>query len=169
MTTTHRQPELQGEAGSAFLLPLEPYRAEHPEWSATLASWFFILPRQSPAWDKYQLSVVHLREAPGVPPAVLNYPGAEYEIHFWALDPQLHPAFDVLETWRYLEPTNYVSQFGGVTDEKAIEACEEMARHLVRGHLPAEPQGIHGARELWKTYLQLALGAGPDAVGWNAG
>lgn len=166
---TKTKDRFDGRVGIAHRIPIEKLADGDRGAKTTVESWVLELPGQSAAWDKYQLSVVTLRDVPDVEPALKHYPGAEYEISLCALDPELGPTHEDVNTLRLLSPWNYITQFHGVLDAEARDACVFMANALARGVLFAEPQGVNGARDLWRRSLADALGGDPDLIGWNAG
>jgi hypothetical protein len=112
----------------------------HPNAPAGVAAWFMHLPGQAPAaaWDKYMLAVASLDDVPGLPPPHRQYPGAEYELLLVALDPDLGPRVDDVETWMPMRPPNLVKQFHGVTREQVARMAGTLAWACVHGRLPVE-------------------------------
>ena len=118
----------------------------------SVASWFLRCPNQSPAWDCYVLSVVHLRPVDGQPPAIINLPGATHEVLLIALDPATEPEPTKIGTWRFLRPINVAEQVILPDDEAAVQIACSAARAVVEGVLPAEPL-LAGAMEPWRTSM----------------
>lgn len=125
---------------------LMPY---HP---TTVAAWFLRCPGQSPAWDCYALSIVHLRPAPGMPEAIVHVPGSTHELLVTALDPQRDPQANRPRTWRHLTPINVCQQLQLPDDKAAAELAYQAALAVVAGILPAEPP-LSGQVEPWRTTL----------------
>lgn len=147
---------LTGPVGKAEKIPLETLDLKADQ-TATLESWLLNLPDQA-IWSHYHLSVVHLRDIDGVEPAQKSYPEAEHEFMMVALNPDYNPKVDDMDSLHPLIPLNWVHQWHGLNDEKAKEICRGMVKYLVEGRLPAELQGILGARELWDThFIHLAM------------
>lgn len=141
----------EGPAGSAVEVMIVG-ELERPDWSATVSLWFITAPGQSPAWDKYLLSVVHLRDVPDVPPAKVNVPGATHEVMLRALDPTKHPTPLNADTWKHLIPINFVEQVQLPDDAAAKELVELAAVAVVRGVLWAEAP-LAGQTEPWRTSI----------------
>lgn len=106
---------------------------------AHLAGWLVHAPGQSPAWEHYAVNVVHLRRGEGLPEPRLRFPEATHEFIVCALDPGLGPRADAPETLQALHPLNHVEQFGGLTDEIAVQVCERLVDEFVRGWILIEP------------------------------
>lgn len=138
---------LTGSAGTATEVRIT--RSPHPEYAA-VASWFFTCPGQAPLWDNYLLSIVHLRPIDDKP-AFLDWPGASHEVFLVALDPADSPTTDP-ETWRHLNPLNFVMQVELPDDAAAVELARLCARAVVDGVLWAEPS-VHGMSEPWRSSL----------------
>jgi hypothetical protein len=150
-----RTPDFTGRCGSATRINITALSTRAQ--GASLAAWLLHLPGQHPLWDYYELAVIHLRPIDGTPPPVLYEPDAEYEVIMLALNPEFQPDPDDPGTLHHLTPINYTLQFKGVTDAGAVEAVERVARRFVEGGLIAEPQGIWGARELFRQVFERAL------------
>lgn len=149
------EPEYEGRAGAAYKLT-DPKTLEKP---AGLASWLVYAPGQA-VWSHYFVGVVHLRPLPGEKPPAKSYPQAEYELLILALDDLTAGALPDprdLDTIHYMTPINLVHQFHGVNDDQAVFLCSEAVQTIVSGGLPVEPQGIIGARELWKTSIEASI------------
>jgi hypothetical protein len=128
---------LEGPLGWARYVPTPP---DHPNADTTVTSWFMHLPNQGLGWDKYVLYVISLQDVPGRPPAVKRYPQAEFELVVAALAPNFHPVPEDPQTWRFLDPVNFVDQFHGVSREQAGRVAEACAAACVAGRLLAETQ-----------------------------
>lgn len=146
----HLEAKLCGNAGTASEVIVDEY--DTPAWTAALSNWFLHCPRQSPAWEHYLLSVVHLRDTPGVTPPLITVLGATHEIIIVALNPQKNPQADDIGSWQHLWPPNVREQFTVGDDEDAIELAKMAAQAVVNGLLPAEP-ALAGAVEPWRTVI----------------
>ena len=71
-----REPDVIGNVARAWRVPKPPDAPKDQD--ATVAAWLIEGPFH-PAWQHWLMSVVHLREIPGVKPAVKRYPEAAYE------------------------------------------------------------------------------------------
>jgi hypothetical protein len=142
-----------GGAGRAteILHTLEP--SDPPDVSATLGAWFLQCPGQSPAWQHYHLSVIHLRPILGVKPATINRQGATHEVMLAALDPKYNPLPDDMGTWHWLLPLNFVGQLELPSDENAKTVLDILARAVADGFLWAEPP-LSLQREPWESQLR---------------
>ncbi len=97
------------------------------QWPAGLDRWLLHCPLSHPFWPWCVVSVISLRDVPGMKPAVITTPGATHEVMIFALDPDFHPD----DRWctggagrwnaRTLTPANLVEQLVGLTDEHANE------------------------------------------------
>jgi hypothetical protein len=151
---------ITGPYGEARLAPKPDPKTTRPDWAATIGSWVVHAPGHSPAWCHFTISMIHLRDIPGVRPANKQYPKAEYELIVAALDPN-HPIdFDNLNAtgFCWLRPFNVVQQFHGVSDEQAVKILETLIEDAVKGQALLEPEGVRGGHRLWITRLR-SLGA----------
>lgn len=116
----------------------------HRGASVNVSTWFMHMPGQAPggAWDKYQLAVSSLEEAPGMPPANLHYPEAEFELIVVALAPDMNPRVDDADTWLPMSPPNVVEQFHGVSRAQVERMTQTLAWACVNGRLPTETQVV---------------------------
>jgi hypothetical protein len=115
--------------------------------TATLGMWFVHCPDQSPGWDKYIISVIHLRTSAGPPPPV---PHASHELVVVALDPTPEPTPDDPGTWRILTPINVTEQFEVPSDAFAVQLLELAVQAVLAGWLWAEPP-LSGQVEPWRS------------------
>lgn len=106
------------------------------------------------------LSVVHLRQLEGLPPAELQYPEAAYELTSLALHP--HP--DYLpdpDNWRprWLQPIDVCEQFHGVSDAQAAEILEGFVNMIVAGQLSPDSDYRSAWKQLlWETIEHMTTG-----------
>ena len=143
-----------GPAGEAERL--YPGRHEKPEeGGAQIAMWFLHLPEAHPAWQHYMLTLIHLRDLPGMPPATKEREDDTHEIVPMPLDSGNEPHVEDLDSMRALTPPNIAVQFRSGSDEEAMEVAEMVVWRLVRGTLPAEPVGIRGAEEGWRQMVRV--------------
>lgn len=153
-----RTADLRGPTASAWKLK-KPIGGRK-DWEACLESWILNGPGFHPAWAWWQISVVHLRDIPDVPPAVKHYPKAEYEFSITALNPEKGmPDIDLLEagkdwgepnTSKFLLPQDVAKQFHGVGDEQAAKICTAAIRAIVSGFL--SPDQDH--RSAWNHSIE---------------
>lgn len=142
---------LKGPAGTATEVLMEGKRAT-PDQTATLSTWFFDCPGQSPFWDNYLLSIIHLRPIEGVKPADIRVPGATHEVLLLALDPNKKPQATKLKSWSWLLPMNLCEQVELPDDKAAVVLLAQVAGAVVDGRLWAEPP-LSGQKEPWRTVL----------------
>lgn len=144
----------EGPAGKAEQITYRLDEDDRPDQAATLASYFLTCPKQSPAWDSYLLSVIHLRDIEGVKPAHKRFPEATHEVLLMALDPDSNPGPLNLESFsHYLTPINLTQQVQLNDDEEAKDVLRMAARAVVDGRLWAEPP-LSGQTEPWATVLK---------------
>lgn len=142
---------IEGPAATAERFPkVDP---ETPAQRATLAGWLIDAPGQAPAWRHYLLSVIHLRDMPGAPPARIRIAGATHELILCALDPLGNPSIHDRESIRPLTPLNAEAQFMVPTDEQAVSLAEKAVRAICDGVLPAEPAFPERGRQIWQAVV----------------
>lgn len=156
--------KIDGLAGSAE--PIDRSKAPHPE--ASIAFWLLHLPGLHPVWDHYALSCVDLKDRPGMPEAIKQYPEAEFEIMFCGVDSSRDPKADDIESIKFLHPLNYVEQFHGISYEEAGLVARVLVKAFVDGKLHPEPTGIVGARNLFRKTLDLTLEIAEEERGKEA-
>lgn len=143
--------QISGPAGKGW--PIEILEHDRPDTTATVARFFLECPGQSAAWDRYGLSIVHLRPIAGVRPAYLRFPDATHEVLLVAYDPSLNPDPAVPSSWRMLRPFNLCEQVHLPDDRAARALLDSAAGRVVHGKLWAEPP-LSGQHEPWYTYLR---------------
>lgn len=138
-------------ATAQHVIPVgEPELADH---AAHIATWFITAPNQSPAWDKYVLSVVHLRAIEGQQhDPIVRSEGATHEFLLYACEPDSNPRPDDLSTWHALRPLNLEHQVRLTSDEDAADLARLAAQAVCRGLLWAEPP-LSGQTEPWASTL----------------
>lgn len=123
---------------------------------ATLAMWLLDCPLQSPAWDHYLISIVHLRPIDGqTKPAVIRVPHASHELLIVALSVQpgeTKPTADDPTSWRPLTPINLAEQFEVPSDALAVHLLEAAIAAVLAGTLWAEPP-LSGQVEPWRSTI----------------
>ena len=153
---------IKGPVGEARQVKVKE-EAMRPDWSACVGTWVVHAPGWSPAWCHFCLTIVGLRDLPGVRPAHRNYPEATHEFILGALNPDFPLDWDKVGTdetpgWKWLTPLNVVQQFHGVEDDEAAKILEALVEDAVQGKAIIEPQGIVGGTEWWTNRLR-ELGA----------
>lgn len=144
---------LTGNFGSAQQMLGEMDSSDRPDVAATVTLWFLTCPGQSPSWDHYYLSVIHLRPIDGVRPPIVRVPGATHEIMVAALDPRFSPTPFDQESWMPLFPLNVEEQLVLPSDASARELGRLATLAVLEGLLWAEPP-VPGLVEPWRSVLQ---------------
>ena len=136
-----REPDLSGVAKAWRIENTPELRARHVKEfgyeGSGLDTWLVNGPYH-PFWSWWHVGVISLGDIEGAPPAAKQYPGAEYEFAIFSLDGE--PDVDAVERgdldnrgFTFLSPPDVLFQFGGVTDEQAIEISEKAVRAIVEG------------------------------------
>jgi hypothetical protein len=144
-------PTLTGPAGRAWLITKESDVLAH---QASLASWIVNVPGAHPFWSYWMVAVCHLRDIPGVKPAIKQYPSAEYEFLIASIDPERCPdpttEQALAEGLPLLSPIDVAEQFHGVKDQDAFRVCEAAIRAIVNGQVSPDQD----YRPIWKTLIR---------------
>lgn len=145
---------ITGAAGSAqeLLITLEP--TDPLAWAGTVGTWFINAPGQSPAWQHYFLSCVHLRPMKGVKPANLQFPNATHEFVLMAIALEKLPVPQDPKTWLFLRPINMAEQVVAYDDTHAARILHSCAWEVAYGNLWAEPP-LSGQVEPWRKFLRM--------------
>jgi hypothetical protein len=120
-----REPELAGAGTKAWKVALVP---QSPEQEAKLAAWVVEGPFH-PMWSRWLLSVIHLRDIPGVPPASKDGPTMTHEFAILSLNPEQPVDLD-LPDLHTLHLPDAVIQFKA-TDEEAVEVLTRAVQQIV--------------------------------------
>lgn len=145
-----------GPVGSAVRIPMEALTYLAPAQEACLISWVITAPGQHILYDKYQLSVCHLRPIAGVPPAKLQRPGMTHELLLHGLDPGRHPDPHDIQTLVPMTPINASVQFVA-TDEDAVRLAVGGMRSICDGILPAEGFSEPHCQRVWQESVTRTL------------
>jgi len=143
-----RDPDFTGRGGSAWRLP------PHERWPTTLASFLLDVPGAHPHWHRWMLSVVHLRDAAGFPPATVTLAGAAHELVVGAIHPDWEPdgTVDDLGVSRgvpFLRPLDVIRQFIVRSDEDAARLAERCTRAVTDGVLSPDQDW----RRIWAGFI----------------
>jgi hypothetical protein len=125
------------------------WRARLPEVAsphATLASWILECPHLHPVWSYWLVSLVHLRDVPGVPAPTKKDPTNEHEICIFAFAPDHVPDPDDREGWQLLRGPCVVEQISSLTDAQAMLVTERCVELCVEGRLSPDDD----YRRAWK-------------------
>lgn len=136
-TTTTRAPDFRGVGEWKAWRCRLPTVLEKPDHQATVAGWLLFCPGAHLAWSYWWITLVHLRDIPGVPPAKLRFPGAGWEVLCMAQEPDHAPdPDDATGTLRFLTPLDWVVQFGDVAnDEQATRVIEAVVDLIMSGRV----------------------------------
>lgn len=141
------EPTITGRMGRAWLLPL-PDPPRLPDHGGSLAGWLVEASGYHPLWCRWFVSVSHLRDMPGVPPAEKNFAEATHEFMIVSLNPDHyadHQNLAPTKGWGLLVPADVVEQFEAPADQYATRFCELAVRAIVDGHLSPDQD----YRRLW--------------------
>jgi hypothetical protein len=146
-----RTPDIEGRGVKAWRINW----AARPDVPAAVAGWILHCTWAHPAWNHWLISVVHLRDVEGAPPANRIYPEAAFEFMIAALDPacvnKIDP--DRARGWRYLVPIDVCHQFHGVSDEDAARICDDAVRAIAAGRI--SPDGDY--RTAWNQSIDATV------------
>lgn len=146
---TQPSPDLETElvrAWRVYPIARDVQDAAHvKEWGhehTGLTTWLVNGPYH-PWWSWWHVSVIHLGDLPGIPPAVLRYPEAEYEFSIYSIDSPPRGLVtpdvgrirggDPTARGLFLHPADVEYQFHGVTDAQAVEVCDQAVSAIVTG------------------------------------
>lgn len=132
-----RPPDIGGQGGRAWRLEAKPVgQRARADMDGTLTTWMVNAPQSHPIWTWYLISAIHLRDIPGVKPAIVVKPGNTHEIMFFALNPEKPlPGLVVDETFKpsLLRPYDLVHQFPAANDAIADEILMLVIRTIADG------------------------------------
>lgn len=147
-----REPDQKSHLARAWNLDLSKV-PEGPAKEAAVASWLLNVPGAHPFWSYWVMSVISLRDLPGMKPAHKCYPEAEYEFMILAVDPERHPAPDpdliLLEGFGWLDPIDVMEQFHGIS----VMDCRRLAEGSVRAICSGFISPDQDYRPAWKSLI----------------
>lgn len=125
-------PSLVGEFGRAWVIPVE--KLAHP--LASVCAWVIEAEWANCMWHSYAVSLIHMREVPGLDPPKVNLPGATHEFYLFALNPQ-KPRRAMIETGsiHFMTPVNFGAQFVAPNDAAVVERIEATIKEVCDGLL----------------------------------
>lgn len=124
-----REPDFEGPGGKAWNI-----KSAIP--SPTLASYLIYAPYSHPVWPYKWLSIIHLRDEPGIDPPTKYHPEAEYELILMPIDPEAMPHPDPDEQpFMILVPPDVMEQFHGITDDEVKEIGAILIQNVIAGLL----------------------------------
>src|SRR4029077_7173447 len=116
--------------GRAWLLKMQPSLPAH---EACLGMWLIHAPQSHLIWPWRLISVIHLRDIPGVTAATKRYAEATHELMVLSIDPEACPNPDPDAPDNHyptLRPIDVAEQFHGLSDldaahllELSVQAC----------------------------------------------
>jgi hypothetical protein len=145
-----RDPDVKGPFGRAWVLNT---KTEVPEHQACLGSWLVRVPGAHPFWEHWLVSIIHLRDIPGVRPAHKRYPEAEFEFGIYSINPERCPEPDpdqaVTPGYPLLEPPDVIEQFHGISDRDAFRVAEAGISAILNGRISPDQD----FRAMWKRLI----------------
>lgn len=134
---------------------------ERKEQDATLDTWLLTLPGVGTIWTQFILYVVHLRDIPEQEhPTHRDNEYQSHEIGLWALDPDIGPyTFENLasKSRKLLTPANFIGRLELATDDEVRQLLPLIAKGLVEGAVPCEPDDHLNFKERWWAILHATL------------
>lgn len=149
-----RSPDITGRAARAWKIEIPPDAPT--DWQASLRTYLVNGEGFHPHWTWWRVGMSHLRDIPGVKPAVKHYAGAEYEFMIAAIDPSYPPDVEAKDGGyriHLLSPIDVVVQFDGLTDDQAARLCMMAATIICRGQ--ASPDQDY--RSWWEMAIRNAV------------
>lgn len=145
-----RAPDFQGGRGRAW----HNTQKTKPDHEACIGAVLLNVPGAHPLWSWWCVSMVHLRALPGVPPATIHYPAAEYEFMIFSVDPERCPSPEPDQgQYPHLEPFDVVYQFHGVSDDQAKRIFELAVQSCVDGRMSPDSD----YRSAWKRTIDATV------------
>lgn len=140
-----QEPDFHGEVARAWRIT-DPI-LDQPE-SATIGAWLVEATQAHPLWNYHVVTLVHLREGPGLPAPLFDRPGATHELVVAALNPDYEDTVDpaLMSTLYLLTPPDAVEQLVAADDDHAIAIAEEAVRRCVDGTLIPDSD----YRQIWR-------------------
>lgn len=147
-----REPDQQSAYARAWNLDLSKV-PDRPEKAAMISSWLVNMPGAHAFWSYWTISIVSLRDLPGVKPAQRRYPEAEYEFMILAINPETCPAPDpddiVVNGYPWLTPVDVLEQFHGISEMD----CRRLAEGAVQAILSGTVSPDQDYRPVWKSLI----------------
>lgn len=146
-----READKRGQYGQAWLIP--PTKKEQ---QASLGTWLVNVPEAHQFWSWWAVSVVHLREADGLPAPFRQYEGAEYEFSIMTVDSEEEAPSPIRaeeEGLIFIGPPDVVEQFHGVCDSSAARIAEASVHAILSGDISPDSD----YREHWKQKLDTTI------------
>jgi hypothetical protein len=123
-----------------------------PDAPACLALYLLFCPGAHAAWSWWQLSLCHLRDLAGLPPASKQFPEATHEILILSINPEACPLPDPdSPPWPYLTPFDLVEQVM-TNDENGKQILARMVETIMTGRVSPDVD----FRRYWQQFIQAA-------------
>lgn len=113
-----------------------------------------------PFWDHWAIGLLHLRDIPGLPPAVKDNPDQTHEFMILALNPgeninnrTVYDADNLPQPLPWLKPVDVTVRFKCENDAKAQDICEQAVKLIVAGR--ASPDQDY--RTFWKEVIAATV------------
>jgi hypothetical protein len=145
------QPEFTGPMGMAWSVVLPEPQNEAEKTS--LCGWLIFTPQANIFWQYHLITLIHLRDIPGVPPAKLFKPEATHEIMLLAIDPKSNARINPQDssTLRHiLSPPDFNEQVTLPSDEQAMDVVKMSVEKCVNGELIPDSDYTKS----WQLFLQ---------------
>ena len=114
----------------------------------TLGHWIVFAPWMHMAWNYHYLSLIHVRDVEGHPPAVMQFEEATHEFQVLAISPDNEPTnFTEITP---LMPVSIAQQFVAENDAEALELIELQLPHIAAGELSVDSD----YRSVWHHILR---------------
>lgn len=144
-----REPDQQSQHARAWNLDITK-APEGPGKEAGITCWLINVPGAHAFWAYWTITVISLKDLPGVPPAKKQYPEAEYEFIIMAIDPERCPNPDpdriIVDGYPWLTPLDVVEQFHGISEVD----CRRLAEGAVQAILSGRISPDQDFRSAWK-------------------
>lgn len=147
-----REPEINEQWGAAWRVTI-PGDKPH----TGISWWLLSCPWAHIAWNRYFVSVIHLRHDPRFPPPKLQRPDMTHELQIIALSDECTPnPDDIFGTYVPLHPANLAEQVKLDSDEHAAEMCRDAVVEVCRGAMSPDSDW----RDIWRHWVR---GWGPSS------
>jgi len=139
-----------GPAARAWKARINRADITNPAHEATVLGWLINGPGFHPFWSWWLLTVISLRDIPGVPPAKKQYALAEWELMILSLNPEFPPPDpDTLGGMHHLTPPDLVYQFHGVGEDRVHQLAHVAIDAICKGEMSPDQD----YRTAWKMFL----------------
>ena len=139
-----RAPDIKTAFGQAWTL------AKSEDNPACVGHWLINVPGAHPFWEHWLVTVIALKDIPGVPPAHKRYPEAEYEFLIASINPEEcpHPEPDAAH-YSLLSPIDVIEQFHGVSERDAFRVGYGAVQAILHGRMSPDQD----FRSMWHALI----------------